>query len=136
VGVDNIPYRGIGYIWICVYINVRERAMPADNNYELFRLKAELCKTFADPRRLMIITQLREGECSVSDLVAKLASPQAVVSRHLAVLRSRGIVVTRREGSSVYYRLANRRIIEACDIVHSILMDNLARDRDLAERLL
>ena len=110
--------------------------MPADNNYELFRLKAELCKTFADPRRLMIITELREGERSVSDLVAKLGSPQAVVSRHLAVLRSRGIVVTRREGTSVYYRLANGRIIEACDIVHSILMDNLARNRDLAERLL
>ena len=110
--------------------------MPADNNYELFRLKAELCKTFADPRRLMIITELRGGERSVGDLVAKLASPQAVVSRHLAVLRSRGIVVTRREGTSVYYRLANGRIIEACDIVHSILMDNLARNRDLAERLL
>ena len=110
--------------------------MTTDNTYELFRLKAELCKTFADPKRLMIITELRAGERSVGDLVAKLGSPQAVVSRHLAVLRNRGIVVARREGTSMYYRLANPRIVEACDIVHSILMDNLARDRELAERLL
>jgi DNA-binding transcriptional ArsR family regulator len=123
-------------MWICVYINVRERVMTSDTTYELFRLKAELCKTFADPRRLMIITELRTGERSVGHLVAKLASPQAVVSRHLAVLRSRGIVVARREGTSVYYRLANPRIVEACDIVHSILMDHLAQNRELAERLL
>ena len=110
--------------------------MTTDNTYELFRLKAELCKTFADPKRLMIINELRAGERSVGDLVAKLGSPQAVVSRHLAVLRNRGIVVARREGTSMYYRLANPRIVEACDIVHSILMDNLARDRELAERLL
>ncbi len=110
--------------------------MTTDNNFELFRLKSELCKTFADPRRLMIINELREGERSVGYLVARLASPQAVVSRHLAVLRHRGVVESRREGTSIYYRLANPRIIEACDIVHSLLMDNLARDRDLAERLL
>jgi len=110
--------------------------VTTDNTYELFRLKAELCKTFADPKRLMIINELREGERSVGDLVAKLASPQAAVSRHLAVLRHRGIVVTRRKGASVYYRLANPRIVEACDIVHSILMDHLAQNRDLAERLL
>jgi len=110
--------------------------VTTDNNYELFRLKAELCKTFADPKRLMIINELREGERSVGDLVTTLASPQAVISRHLAVLRHRGIVVTRREGASVYYRLANPRIVEACDIVHSILMDHLAQNRDLAERLL
>lgn len=110
--------------------------MPDAPDYELFRLKAELCKTFADPHRLMIINELRPGERSVSDLVARLAFPQAVVSRHLAVLRNRGILVSRREGNSVFYRIANPHIVEACDIVHSILMDNLARERELAERFL
>ena len=113
-----------------------EPAVSAENTTELFRLKAELCKTFADPKRLMIITELRNGERSVGDLVEAIGSPQAVVSRHLAVLRHRGIVVTRREGASVYYRLANPRIVEACDIVHSILMDHLARNRELADKLL
>jgi len=110
--------------------------MSAENTAELFRLKAELCKTFADPKRLTIITELRNGERSVGDLVEAIGSPQAVVSRHLAVLRNRGIVNTRREGTSVYYSLANPRIVEACDIVHSILMDHLAHNRELANKLL
>lgn len=102
---------------------------------ELYRRKAELCKTFSDPKRLMIISELREGEKSVNELVVALKVPQAVVSRHLAVLRNRGVVVTRREGVNIYYRLADTKIIEACDIVHEILLEQVARTREIAERL-
>ena len=104
-------------------------------NLELFKLKAELCKTFADANRLMIINELRKGEKSVSDLVAALETPQAVVSRHLAVLRHKGIVQTRREGVNIFYSLVNSRIVLACDIVHEVLMDQVARNKELAERL-
>jgi DNA-binding transcriptional ArsR family regulator len=107
----------------------------SDYNLELFKLKAELCKTFADPRRLMIINELRKGEKSVSDLVSALKTPQAVVSRHLAVLRHKGIVQTRREGVNIYYSLVNSRIVQACDIVQEVLMDQVARNKELAERL-
>ncbi len=91
--------------------------MTEKYNDELFRLKAELCKTFSDPKRLMIISELREGEKSVGELVASLEAPQAFISRHLAVLRHRGVVSARREGVNVYYSLTNPRILEACDIV-------------------
>ena len=104
-------------------------------NIELYRRKAELCKTFSDPKRLMIISELRQGEKSVSELVAALQVPQAVVSRHLAVLRNRGVVVTRRQGVNIYYRLADTKIIEACDIVHEILLDQVARTREIVEKL-
>ena len=104
-------------------------------NMELYRRKAELCKTFSDPKRLMIISELREGEKSVNELVAALQVPQAVVSRHLAVLRNRGVVVTRREGVNIYYRLADTKIIEACDIVHEILLGQVARTREIVEKL-
>ena len=103
---------------------------------EVYRRKAELCKTFSDPKRLMIISELREGEKSVNELVAALQVPQAVVSRHLAVLRNRGVVVTRREGVNIFYRLADTKIIEACDIVHEILLDQAARNREIADRLI
>jgi ArsR family transcriptional regulator len=108
------------------------------NSYdiELFRRKAELCKTFSDPKRLMIISELRGGEKSVSDLVVALQVPQAVVSRHLAILRNRGVVVTRRDGVNIYYRLVDFKIIEACDIIHEILLDQAARNREIAERLI
>jgi len=103
---------------------------------ELFRRKAELCKTFSDPKRLMIISELRGGEKSVSDMVEALQVPQAVVSRHLAILRNRGVVVTRREGVNIYYSLADFKIIEACDIVHEILLGQVARSREIVERLI
>lgn len=102
---------------------------------ELYRRKAELCKTFSDPKRLMIISELREGEKSVNELVVALRVPQAVVSRHLAILRNRGVVVTRREGVNIYYRLADTKIIKACDIVHEILLGQVARTREIAEKL-
>lgn len=107
-----------------------------DNNYELYKLKAELCKTFADPKRLMIISELRHGEKTVGNLTQVLQAPQAVVSRHLAVLRSRGVVTARRDGVNVYYSLANPRIADACDIVHEILLEQVARNREMAEKLL
>ncbi|MCJ7605760.1 MAG: metalloregulator ArsR/SmtB family transcription factor [Dehalococcoidales bacterium] len=110
--------------------------MISDSDIELFRLKAELCKTFSDPRRLMIINELRRGEQAVGDLVKTLNTPQAVISRHLAVLRHRGVVANRRAGVNVYYRLANPKIIEACDIVHEVLMEQVASNKELAEKLL
>jgi DNA-binding transcriptional ArsR family regulator len=113
-----------------------EGIMRKTYDFELFRRKAELCKTFSDPKRLMIISELREGEKSVNELVAALQVPQAVVSRHLAVLRNRGVVVTRREGVNIYYRLTDTKIIEACDIIHEILLDQAARNREIAERLI
>ena len=110
--------------------------MPMNNDYELYKLKAELCKTFADPKRLMIISELRHGERTVGHLAQVLPAPQAVVSRHLAVLRSRGIVATRRQGVNVYYRLSDAKIADACDIVHEILLEQVAKNREIAEKLI
>jgi ArsR family transcriptional regulator, virulence genes transcriptional regulator len=101
---------------------------------ELYKLKAELCKTFSDPKRLMIISELRGGEKSVGELVDTLKTPQAAVSRHLAVLRHRGVVIARREGVSIFYSLANPKIIEACDIVHQVLLDQMASNKEMAEK--
>jgi DNA-binding transcriptional ArsR family regulator len=103
---------------------------------ELFKQKAELCKSFSDPKRLMIIHELRDGEKSVGDLVMALEVPQAVVSRHLAILRNRGIVATRRYGVNIFYSLADPKILEACDIVHEILLGYVARNREMADKFI
>ena len=108
--------------------------MP-QHKLELYRLKAELCKTFADPNRLIIIEELRSGEKSVGDLVRILEIRQAAVSRHLAVLRERGVVQSRREGNSIFYSLTDAKIGEACDLVHKILLNQVEKNRQLAERL-
>lgn len=109
--------------------------MPEKYNVELYKLKAELCKTFSDAKRLIIISELRGGEKAVGELVAVLKIPQAVVSRHLAILRHRGVVQTRREGVNVFYKLANPRILDACDIVHEVLLEQIARNKAIAEKL-
>ena len=66
--------------------------MKTKYNLELFKLQAELCKTFADPSRLIIIQELRDGEKSVSELQSALDIPQPVVSHHLAILKNKGVV--------------------------------------------
>lgn len=121
------------YIYIC--INCKEGALLARHNLELYSLKAKLCKTFADPKRLIIIDELRQGETTVGDLARLLEFPQAVVSRHLAILRDKGVVQYRREGTSVYYSLSDPKIGDACDMVHQILLDQIEKNRELAERL-
>jgi len=103
---------------------------------ELYELKAELCKVFADAKRLQIIDELRGGERAVGELVKLLGAPQAVVSRHLAVLRERGVVRARREGANVYYSLSDAKIGEACDLVHRILLNQMEKNKQLAERLI
>ena len=101
----------------------------------LFKLQAEICKTLAYPKRLMIIHQLREGEMSVGLLASSLGLPQANVSQHLAILRERGIVATRREGTTIYYSLISPKIGEACDLVQGVLQEQLASNRVLASSL-
>jgi DNA-binding transcriptional ArsR family regulator len=110
--------------------------MLSDHEIELFKLKAEMCKTFADPTRLIIINELRKGETVVGHLKETLGIPQPVVSRHLAILRDRGIVKSRREGTSMIYSLTDSKIGEACDMVHNILLNQIAKNKDLAERLM
>ena len=85
---------------------------------------------------MLIISELRTGEKQVGELAETLELPQAVVSRQLALLRSKGVVSPRREGTNVYYSLTDPRIIDACDIVHQVLLNHLARNRATAERLL
>ena len=103
---------------------------------ELYTLKAELCRTFADPKRLMIIEELQGGERSVGKIAENLSVPHAVASRHLAVLRERGAVKSRRDGINVYYSLADPKIGEACGLVHQVLMGMMERNRELAEKII
>lgn len=94
---------------------------------EIYRLQAEICRTLADPIRLEIIENLKNGERTVSELVAAMGLRQANVSQHLAVLRQAGLVLTRRQATTVYYRLSYPEITEACRITRQILMEQLSQ---------
>jgi len=101
---------------------------------ELFALHAEICKTLASPKRLEILNALEDGEVSVGELVRRLRLRKANVSQHLAVLRSRGVVSARREGLSVFYRVANPKIIRACSLMREVLAEHLERGVRLTQK--
>ncbi len=91
----------------------------------LYERRARLCQVLADPKRFRIIDQLRGGERSVGELAEALGISYPNVSQHLNVMRDAGIVTTRREGTMIFYRLAYPRILDACDIIHEVLLAQL-----------
>ncbi|MBI4053401.1 MAG: winged helix-turn-helix transcriptional regulator [Candidatus Diapherotrites archaeon] len=94
-------------------------------NADLFGLHAELCKTLADPKRLEILSLLSEGEKTVSELEGLMKIRQANLSQHLAVLRQRNVVVARKHGTTVSYKVANRKMIKACNLIRAVLLEQL-----------
>ena len=92
---------------------------------EMIRLHAHVCKGLADPKRLMIIDALRDGEVTVTDLVDALEIPQANVSQHLAVLRDKGLVESRRDGQWAYYSLTSPKIVQAVDLLRAVMHEQL-----------
>ncbi|MEW6223269.1 MAG: metalloregulator ArsR/SmtB family transcription factor [Chloroflexota bacterium] len=95
--------------------------MSTDEVIERYRAHADICKVLTDPKRLMVLDALRDGERSVGELAAALGVALPNASQHLAVLRSAGLVDSRRVRTSVRYRLAEPGIVEACDIIHAIV---------------
>lgn len=92
---------------------------------ELYQLHASVCKGLADPKRLLIISELRDGERSVSDICEALDLPQANVSQHLAILRDKGLVKARRDGQFVFYSLTSEKIIRAIDLLREVMAEQL-----------
>ena len=90
---------------------------------EVVRLHAEFCTALADQRRLLIIYALADQPKHVNQLAEQLGFSQSSVSRHLRMLRERGLVESTRRGSVIEYRLADRRLVEALDILRNLIRD-------------
>jgi len=106
-----------------------------ETKIEILKMQADICKTFSDYKRLMIVHLLRDSEKSVGEIVETTGLPQANVSQHLSNLRKHGVVVNRREGSNVYYSLTSPLIGQACDLVQKVLEDQLTKKQVLADSL-
>jgi DNA-binding transcriptional ArsR family regulator len=81
---------------------------------------AAIAKALADAKRLCVVERLADGERSVSDLSRDVGCQVPNMSQHLAVLRSAGIVSTRREGSTVFYRLADPQVLEVYRLLQQV----------------
>jgi DNA-binding transcriptional ArsR family regulator len=103
---------------------------------EVTRLHADICSALADPRRILILYALHEQPRNVSEVAVEVGISQPAASRHLNILRERGMVEAQRDGQSVVYRLADERTIQALDLLRGILADNLKSQGDLANSVL
>jgi ArsR family transcriptional regulator len=102
--------------------------MTTNLREEINQLHAHICNGLADPIRILILYSLSEQGCSVSELTERINLPQPTVSRHLKILRERGLVASQRDGQFVLYRLADARIVQALDLLRSVMADDL-KDR-------
>ena len=92
----------------------------------IYEMQAEICKTLTNPKRIEILNALKGEEKTVTELVAVLGASKANVSQHLAVMRHKGILATRREGVNIYYRVANPKVIDACTLMKQVLFEQHA----------
>ena len=97
-----------------------------------YRLQAKTAKAFAHPTRVAILEILRRGEVCVCEMGPEIEASQANVSQHLAVLRDSNLVVARRQGMRMMYRVTDERVFQVLDLMGSIAHDQL----DAARRAL
>ncbi|MBI4299911.1 MAG: winged helix-turn-helix transcriptional regulator [Chloroflexi bacterium] len=101
----------------------------------LYALHAEVCKALAEPKRLRIITALRQREMSVAELSQFLNMPQPNLSHHLAILRRLVILNARRDGIHTYYSLSSQKVLQACDIMREVLWERLSQRAALSRQM-
>ncbi len=92
-----------------------------------------MCKVFSHPKRLELINLLRDKEMSAGELGERLGLTPANLSQHLTMMRERRILVSRKEGNVVYYRIANHRLLEAFDLLREILFEQIRQDAALIQ---
>lgn len=92
---------------------------------QIYNLHADLCGMMASPKRLAIMESLHAGERSVSSIAEELEVSVSTVSQHLRLLRDKHVVVARKDAQTVYYRIRDPRMIEACEIIRSVLLDGI-----------
>ena len=109
--------------------------MQTNLRREVHQLHAEICHAISDPNRILILYELREGPRNVGELAENLSLSQPTVSRHLKVLRDRRMVLAEREGTNVYYTLADQRVIQALNLLREVLAGILDQRTALMEEL-
>ena len=90
---------------------------------KIYELHADICKIFSNSKRLEIINMLKDKELSAGELIETIGLSKANLSQHMSVLRSKGVILTRRDGVNIYYRIANPKILQACHLMREVLLE-------------
>lgn len=101
----------------------------------IYNLHADICKTFANPKRLEIINALRDKELSAGQLLKKIKISKANLSQHMGLLVEKGIVIARKNGINVFYQLSDEKITKACELMRQVLIKKLEQDNKILLKL-
>lgn len=101
----------------------------------IFELHASICKTLANPKRLEMIDALRNDEFSATQLTQKIKISKANLSQHISLLIEKGVVLSRREGINVFYKLSDERITKACDLMREVLLKRLEENNKILGKI-
>jgi len=93
----------------------------SNGDHEIYERQAVICKAFANPTRLQLLEMLTRGERWAAELQQGLGISKANLSQHLAVLRSAGVVSTRREGKQLHCGIAMPEVKQAISLFRSLL---------------
>jgi ArsR family transcriptional regulator, virulence genes transcriptional regulator len=93
----------------------------------IFEIQAELCKCMSSAVRIEIVHVLRDGPQRVSEIARNTGHTPAIISRHLQVLRNGGIVIANRHAQDIIYQIANPKIVEICDLMREVLVEESSR---------
>jgi ArsR family transcriptional regulator len=99
---------------------------------KIYELQAEICKALSNPKRLEIINRLKEKELSAAELIEKTGLSKSNLSQYTSVLKAKGVILSRREGVTVYYRIANEKIVEACSLMREFLLAEIQEKSKMA----
>jgi len=102
---------------------------------EISQLEADFCFALSDPTRILMLYALDGTPRNVTELTLELSITQPNASRHLKILRERGLVNTVRQGTTITYHLADKRLIQALDLLRAVMRERLVRRVDLMDEI-
>ena len=100
---------------------------------QIYQYHAEMCQVFSHAKRLEVINVLRDGEVSVTELAQRLGLTVGNLSQHLSMMKERHILLSRKEGNMVYYRILNPKLIRCFDMMREMLFEQIRQDAALLE---
>jgi DNA-binding transcriptional ArsR family regulator len=129
-----LPAHRLGTDRALNWVGRATRQMPFEQ-HPIYVLKADFFRALGHPARVRILELISEEERAVGELQAELGLDSSGTSQHLAALRRQGLVETRRQGTTIFYKLKDPRVAQLLKVAREILTANLAETRELLDGL-
>ncbi|MHB1152240.1 MAG: ArsR/SmtB family transcription factor [Eubacteriales bacterium] len=97
------------------------------NSKELYQIHADFCKFMANPKRIEILFLLGDKDMCVDEIATAMTVKVPNISQHLAVMRDKGVVTVKRDGTKMYYSIANPKTLQACIIMREAMIEQMEK---------